>query len=133
MDNLNREQRKYCMSRIKSKNTKAEIAFRKLLWKNDIRGYRLHSHLFGKPDIYFSKRCVAVFIDGCFWHKCPICFVKPKSKNDYWDNKIEKNIDRDIEVTRELRNRGIIVLRFWEHEIKNSINKCITKVKMNID
>lgn len=72
---------------------------------------------------------IAVFIDGCFWHKCPKCFVKPKSKNRYWDKKIRNNVGRDKEINLKLKKRGITVVRFWEHNIKRNIDKCYSKLK----
>lgn len=87
-------------------------------------GYRLKSKIAGKPDIYFSKQKVAVFIDGCFWHKCPIDFIRPKSKNDYWDKKIKNNVKRDKKINLKLKTEKVRVLRFWEHEIANNIEKC---------
>jgi DNA mismatch endonuclease (patch repair protein) len=117
-------QRKYNMSRIKSSDTLIELKFRKFIWKNGLMGYRLKSKIAGKPDIYFSKQKVAVFIDGCFWHKCPIDFIRPKSKNDYWDKKIKNNVKRDKKINLKLKTEKVRVLRFWEHEIANNIEKC---------
>lgn len=124
MDNLNRVQRSYCMSRIKSVDTKPELAFRKYIWEKGLKGYRLHKNIKGKPDIFFAKKKIAVFIDGCFWHKCPICFRKPKSDNEYWNKKIINNKRRDKQISKELEKQNIIVVRFWAHEIKNTINEC---------
>src|SRR4030042_4525594 len=124
MDNLTKEQRCLCMSHIKSRNTKVELNFRKYVWGKGFKGYKINSKIIGKPDLYFSKKKIAVFIDGCFWHKCPICFVKPKTKNKYWDVKINNNILRDKKINMELDNKGISVIRFWEHELKKDINKC---------
>jgi DNA mismatch endonuclease, patch repair protein len=121
MDNLTKEQRRYCMSKIRSRNTKPEIAFRKILWNLGYKGYRKNANLSGKPDLYYPKTDLAVFIDGCFWHKCPKCYIKPKSNHRYWDKKIKNNISRDIEVNRKLYNDGITVIRFWEHEIKKQL------------
>jgi DNA mismatch endonuclease, patch repair protein len=127
MDNLTIEQRRYCMSRIRSSNTKIELTFRRLLWGTGYKGYRAKAKLPGKPDIYFPKRNLVVFIDGCFWHKCPKCFIRPKSKNEYWDNKIDKNVERDIKTNSKLNEGGINTLRFWEHEIKEDLLGCLEK------
>lgn len=115
------------MSQIRSKDTKVEVIFRKRLWSNHYSGYRLKAKLSGKPDLFFSKQKIAVFIDGCFWHKCPHCFVKPKSKIDYWDKKIERNVERDKEITQKLYNDGIEVVRFWEHEVKKNLDDCVKR------
>jgi len=124
MDTHTPNQRKYNMSQIKSSNTQIELKFRKFIWKKGLRGYRIKSKVTGKPDLYFNKRRIAVFIDGCFWHKCPVDFIRPKSKNDYWDTKLENNIKRDKKIDLELKTKKIKVVRFWEHEIENDLEKC---------
>ena len=123
-DVLTREQRSYNMSRIKGKDTKPEILLRKLLFSKGLRGYRVQPKLFGKPDILFPVKRIAIFIDGCFWHKCPKCFVKPQTNKKFWENKIKTNIKRDKEVNRKLAGQGYKVIRFWEHEIRKNINNC---------
>jgi DNA mismatch endonuclease, patch repair protein len=129
MDNLTIEQRSFCMSRIRSSNTKAELAFRKLIWGLGYNGYRLKAKMPGKPDLFFPRRKLAVFIDGCFWHKCSNCFVRPKSRKEYWDKKIDNNVLRDIKTNSKLAESGIDTLRFWEHEIKKEIISCIDRFK----
>ena len=111
-----------------NKDTKPEIEFRKFIWSKGIRGYRLHSKLRGKPDLYLGKLKIAIFIDGCFWHKCPVCFKKPKSNKKYWVSKIRKNVERDLDTDIKLEKEGIRVLRFWEHEIETNIGKCFNKL-----
>lgn len=115
------------MSQIKGKDTKPELTLRKLLYSSGIRGYRIHYNLQGKPDIVFLKKKIVIFIDGCFWHKCPVCFVKPKTRTDFWMKKIGSNVKRDETVTKILKKEGWIVLRFWEHEIKKSPDKVVSK------
>jgi DNA mismatch endonuclease (patch repair protein) len=129
MGKLTPEQRSYCMSRITSKNTLPELRFRTLIWQEGVRGYRLHRKLAGKPDLYFGSKKLAVFIDGCFWHHCPKCFVKPKSNNDYWDAKMARNKKRDRQVNRLLKAESITVMRFWEHDIKKNPEKCLLKLQ----
>ena len=124
VDVLTNDQRKYNMSQIKNKNTQPEIKFRKYLLSKGIRGYRIHLKILGKPDIVFSKYKIAVFIDGCFWHKCPKCFIEPETNKDFWMEKINGNVKRDKETNDILTKRGWKVIRFWEHEINNNINKC---------
>jgi len=118
-DVLTGKQRSYCMSRIRARNTKPEIIVRKILSKSGIRGYRLNYKLFGKPDIVFPKRNIAIFIDGCFWHKCPRCFKKPDTNRNFWMKKINSNVKRDKAVNSKLKKMGWVVLRIWEHETKN--------------
>ncbi len=112
-DNLTKRQRSYCMSRIKSRNTKPE-----LILKKKIRGFVYQPKAFGNPDFINYKNKVVIFIDGCFWHKCPIHFVNPKSNKKYWLPKIERNILRDKEVDFAYKNSGWKVERIWEHKIK---------------
>lgn len=117
-DVLTKKQRSFCMSRIRSKNTKPEIILRKALCEAGIRGYRLSYALLGKPDMVFPVRKVAIFLDGCFWHKCPKCYRPPKSRKSFWIKKIAANVVRDKKVTRQLKKEGWTVLRFWTHELK---------------
>ena len=129
MDTFTKAHRRYVMSRIIRRDTAVELLFRKLAWSSGFRGYRVKSKILGKPDLYFPKQKIAVFIDGCFWHKCPKCFVRPKSRNRYWDPKIEGNVQRDARNNAELRKQKIRVIRFWEHEIKDNSDKCFLKFK----
>lgn len=129
MDTHTPKQRTYNMSQIKSSDTKIELKLRKYIWKNGLRGYRIKSNILGKPDLYFSKQKLAIFIDGCFWHKCSIDFIRPKSKKVYWDNKIEDNLKRDKKVNKELTGAKIRVLRFWEHDLEKDIEKCYIVLK----
>lgn len=119
-DVLTPEQRKKNMSHIHGKNTKPELRLRKMLWSEGIRGYRIHYNLPGKPDIVFTRKKIAVFVDGCFWHKCPVCFKPPATNKKFWNEKLQKNVERDRKVTSELESQGWTVLRFWEHEIRDS-------------
>ena len=119
MDNLTTKQRKLCMSRIRSENTKPEMLFRKAIWSKGLRGYRVHNKkIEGKPDIYFPSKKLAVFIDGCFWHKCPTCALGSKTNKKYWNPKIEKNILRDKEHQSKLLSEGWKVIVIWECEAK---------------
>lgn len=127
MDTLTKRQRSYCMSRIKRDNTTAEKFFRKYLWLKEVRDWRIRSKILGKPDLYFVQKRLAVFIDGCFWHKCPRCFIKPKSNSAYWTPKIRNNVLRDRKNAEILRKNKVTVIRFWEHEIKNNLEKCYNK------
>lgn len=120
MDKISKKQRSYLMSRIRGKDTTIEIAFRKYLWAMGIRGFRIRGKIPGSPDVYFPKLHFAVFIDGCFWHKCPRCFRKPKSNLRYWNTKISDNVARDQRTNLELRRRKIRYVHIWEHEIKRN-------------
>jgi DNA mismatch endonuclease, patch repair protein len=129
-DCYSKEVRSRVMSKIRSKNTIPEVNLRKYLWKNGIRGYRLHNKKIpGKPDIAFIGKKVAVFIDGCFWHGCPHCYIEPKSNTDYWRQKIQSNVNRDRKYQNELESRGWCVVRIWEHEIKKDIHAVFKKIQ----
>lgn len=117
-DVLSDEQRKLNMSRIRGKNTTPEIKFRKILYARGFRGYRIHPDLPGKPDIAFTRYKLAIFIDGCFWHRCPVDFKEPETRKDFWVKKINSNVERDQKVNLELQSMGWTVLRIWEHEIR---------------
>lgn len=115
------------MSAIRSSDTKPELLFRKALWK---LGWRYHvlNNLPGRPDVVFPTERIAVFIDGCFWHGCPEHFQQPETNVGFWEEKIQKNILRDNKVTQQLANEGWMVLRFWEHDIKDRLEFCVDKV-----
>jgi DNA mismatch endonuclease (patch repair protein) len=132
MDILDKTQRSFNMSQIKSKNTQIELKLRKLLWKNGLKNFRIHTKIIGKPDIYFPVKKLAIFIDGCFWHKCPIHFIEPKSNIEFWMTKIKYNQLRDARVNLLLIEKGIKVLRYWEHELKNDIDHIIDEIKFNL-
>jgi len=118
-DVLTKAQRSYCMSRIRGKNTVPELVLRRAISSSGLKGYRLHYKLPGKPDIVFPQRRIAVFIDGCFWHKCPKCFTEPKTNRRFWMRKIASNAKRDRLINIELRRNGWRVLRVWEHDARN--------------
>jgi DNA mismatch endonuclease, patch repair protein len=120
VDVLNVTQRSYNMSRIRGKNTSPEIKIRKMLFSEGIRGYRIHYNLPGKPDIVFIKKKIAIFIDGCFWHKCPVCFKEPETRKEFWIEKIDKNVERDLEINKLLKNMGWKVIRIWEHDVRKN-------------
>ena len=125
-DIVNKEKRSKIMACIRSKNTKPELVL-----KNAISGlyFRHQPKVYGKPDFAHKKNMIAIFVDGCFWHKCPKCFKPPKSNKKYWIKKIEGNIINDRRVTLELEKQGWTVMRFWEHDIINDPNKCVKIVK----
>jgi DNA mismatch endonuclease (patch repair protein) len=109
-------QRSRCMSKIRSKNTKPELALRRALFARGLR-FRTRMPLLGRPDIIFTKAKLVVFVDGCFWHGCPIHGTMPKSNQDYWSAKLARNRARDAETTAALEREGWCVLRHWAHEI----------------
>lgn len=127
MDNLTKAQRKKCMTKITSKNTKPELLVRRVLTEKGIR-YRLHvKKLPGKPDIVISKLESAIFINGCFWHQHKNCkrSVMPKTNKSYWKPKLERNMQKQKEDIKQLKNDGWKVNVLWECELKN--NKLVSK------
>jgi len=132
-DVLTQDQRKYNMSRIRGKNTGPEVKLRKMLFAKGIRGYRIHYNLPGKPDIVFIKKKIVIFVDGCFWHKCPVDFQEPETRKEFWMKKIQSNVDRDKKVNSELKDQGWKIIRIWEHEIRKDPEKCLKKVIRILD
>lgn len=112
-------QRSLCMSRIRARDTRPEIIIRKMLWSLGYR-YRVRYKLPGKPDIVFTKKRLVVFIDGCFWHRCPLHYQPPATNKVFWEDKIGGNVKRDQRVHDQLTQEGWLVMRFWEHEVKDS-------------
>ena len=103
----------------KARDTKPELAVRRLLHAHGYRyrvNYRASRDIRRTADIVFSRRRIAVFIDGCFWHGCPLHGTSPKANSDYWGPKLAKNVERDLDTTARLTAEGWMVLRFWEHE-----------------
>ena len=137
MDRLTPEQRHKNMQAIKNKDSEIELILRKELWKRGLRYRKNVKNVFGHPDIAFIGKKVAVFCDSEFWHGYDWEHRKDdiKSRRDFWIPKIERNMQRDIEVTGVLKSDGWIVLRFWGKEIKKDVCKCAdiieTAVKNN--
>lgn len=133
MDIFSADKRSEIMRKIKSKDTKIEIEFRKLLWQKGIRFRKNVLKMKGKPDIIISKNKIIIFLDSCFWHCCPNHFKMPKSNTLYWNRKIEYNKQRDSKINAYYKEFGWHVLRFWEHELqKNSIYASLLKVEETI-
>ena len=131
----NARTRSYNMSQIKGKNTKPEIMVRKFLFSNGFR-YRLHDKkLPGKPDIVLAKYRTVIFVNGCFWHGHEGCnyFVIPKTKTEWWLDKINKTISRDLEIKNTLKNLGWRIFVIWECELKANIEERLKKLIKEID
>lgn len=119
------------MQKIRSEKTKPEITLRSALRKEKIRFRGYNKKLPGKPDIVLIEKKIVIFVDGEFWHGYEWKKKKEKIKanKDYWIPKIEKTIKRDKKNNLDLKKLGWSVLRFWEHEIKRDMQKCIKKIK----
>lgn len=119
MDVHDKKTRSYNMSRIKGKETKAEVVVRKYLFANGFRYRKNVRQLPGTPDIVLPKYKTCIFINGCFWHGHEGCryFVVPKTNTEFWLNKIEANRQRDIRKINDLHMLGWKVITIWECEL----------------
>lgn len=131
-DVLTREQRRRNMSAVRSRHTTPELRLRRALHANGLR-YRLHAKLPGKPDLVFPRARLAVLVDGCFWHGCPLHATYPKTRAEWWAAKLARNRERDAEVNAQLAALGWNVLRVWEHEVKGGthgdLREILTRVQ----
>lgn len=121
-----KEQISFNMKQVKNKDSKIEVALRKELWNRGLRYQKNVTSIFGKPDLVFKGKKVAVFCDSEFWHGYNWEERKKdfKSHQEFWIPKIERNMERDKEVTAELQRQGWTVLRFWGKEIKKNVCDC---------
>ncbi len=118
------------MKANRGKDTRPELALRGALWNAGIRGYRVHlKGIPGRPDIAFPATRLALFVHGCFWHRCPRCDLPlPKSNTEFWRRKFELNKERDERKRRALEELGWTVQVFWECELKEEPDRCTRKV-----
>lgn len=131
MDRHTAEQRHKNMQAIKSRDSEIEIMLRKELWSRGLRYRKNVKKVFGHPDIAFIGKKVAVFCDSEFWHGYDWEHRQNdiKTRREFWIPKIERNIQRDLEVTKELEANGWIVLRFWGKDIKKQTKICADKIE----
>lgn len=124
----------YNMKQIKSKDSKIEIALRKELWSRGLRYQKNSKKVFGKPDIVFIGKKVAVFCDSEFWHGFDWKNKKKefKTNQDFWIPKIERNIARDNAVNETLKNAGWTVLRYWGKDIKTNLQGCADEIERTV-
>ncbi|QHL87810.1 DNA mismatch endonuclease Vsr [Nibribacter ruber] len=115
----------------KSKNTQPEVTLRKALWQAGLRGYRLHwKHAPGKPDICYPGRQLAIYVHGCFWHRCPHCQpALPKSNTTFWEEKFAKNQARDQRHRAQLKAANWQVLVIWECQLQQDLAGCLFAIK----
>ena len=123
------------MSRVKSQgNRLTELRLIQIFRRNGIIGWRRRSNVYGAPDFVFSTVRLAVFVDGCFWHCCPIHSTRPTTNESFWNFKLARNRVRDRLVVRTLRRRGWRVLRLWQHELTRKREaQCVCKVRRAIE
>lgn len=126
--------RSMTMSAIRGRGNKTtEFRLRLALVRVGLSGWSVTPReVPGKPDFYFSECKVAAFVDGCFWHGCPKCGHIPKTNSSFWAAKIARNSQRDTVTSKQLRALGHYVLRFWEHDIANRLDHCVSKIKSTV-
>lgn len=124
------KKRSWVMSRIRSSNTKIDLAMKKMLSDMGSR-FEMYPKIQGNPDFIIKRKKIAIFCDGDFWHGYKY-EGKKRLSNKFWRNKIEGNMARDRTVSRKLRRKGWSVLRFWEHDIENNPSKCKKRIMRKI-
>lgn len=119
------------MSSIKDRDTKPELLLRQALWHAGVRGYRLHwKKVPGSPDIAFLGKKIAIFVHGCFWHRCNYCQPPmPKSNPKFWKEKFKKNVIRDKKKIELLHDQDWETLVIWECQVKAGLSNCIGRIK----
>jgi DNA mismatch endonuclease, patch repair protein len=128
------EQRRYNMSRIRSSGTTPEIRLGNLLrlmFPDAVIDER-RADLPGKPDFYLPGLHLAVFADGCFFHRCPKHFIMPQNNQEYWASKITRNRQRDHENNRKLKAQGITPVRIWEHNLGRDLANARRQIRRAI-
>ena len=126
MDKHTPEQRRRNMQAVKNKDSQIELLLRQELWSRGLRYRKNVNRIYGKPDIVFIGKKIAVFCDSEFWHGYNWNERKKdfKSHQEFWIPKIERNMERDAEVTARLESEGWTVIRFWGNEIKKDTAQC---------
>jgi len=129
-DQISKERRSWNMSRIRSKDTKPEVILRSALHRKGFRFRKNDSRLPGTPDIVLPKHCTVILVHGCYWHRHEGCkkATTPKTNTEFWTKKFAKNIERDREVRKNLKERGWKVVVVWECEITTK-EKLLDKVQ----
>ncbi len=119
-DIFSKAKRSELMSRVRSRGNKAtELALASFFRRQRINGWRRHLRMFGAPDFVFRERKIAIFVDGCFLHGCPMHRTIPATNRDFWVAKLDRNMKRDRLVNRTLRKAGWKVIRIWQHTMTN--------------
>lgn len=124
---MSKADRTKTMKAIRSQS-KLENRLTKELWRKGFRFRKNEKTLFGKPDISIKKYKIAIFIDSCFWHVCPIHSTEPKSNQEYWKKKLLRNQLRDIEVNNYYIENGWNLKRVWEHDIKQDLDATVKDI-----
>lgn len=128
MDRITQEQRSKVMSSIRAKS-RLEDKVAHELYKRGLRYRRNSRKLVGTPDISIQKYKVVIFIDSCFWHSCPLHGNRPKTNTEYWEKKLDRNIEKAKEVNAYYEAHGWHILRVWEHELKEDFDGTIGRIE----
>lgn len=119
--------------KIKSKNTTIELLLGKAMWAKGLHYRKNCKNIFGKPDFCFRSKKIAIFCDSEFWHGRNFLEGQEfKINKEFWETKIKRNIQRDKEVNKKLKDNGWIVLRFWGNEIKENLDGCISIIDIQL-
>lgn len=133
MDKFSTSERSRIMAHVRSRGNKStEGKLVSFLRRNRLTGWRRNWKLVGNPDFVFPHPRVVIFVDGCFWHGCPRCYRRPKSRRKYWDAKVAGNITRDRRSRARLRRLGWRVVRIWEHELVTSPTNCVRRIQRKL-
>ena len=127
-DIFTKKKRSEVMSKVRHKDSKIEVAFRKKLWAEGFRYSKNSAKYFGKPDIVLPKYKMVIFIDSCFWHGCKKHGSIPATRIKFWTEKIDRNKARDKEVSKHYKRKEWRVIRIWEHDLKRSSSSEVEKV-----
>jgi DNA mismatch endonuclease (patch repair protein) len=121
--------RSAAMSKVRGKgNRTTEMRLRYALVNARISGWCLHPDLPGRPDFFFHRDKIALFVDGCFWHGCPRCGHIPATNRAFWKMKIERNQQRAKKWNRLLRRQGIAAIHIWECHLKRNLQSTIKRI-----
>lgn len=123
------------MARVKAKNTSFELLLRRELWARGLRYRTNDKTVFGKPDIVFKRKKIAVFIDSEFWHGKDLLENKniPKTNSDFWIGKLKRNIERDKEVNDFLSRNGWKIIRIWSKELMKNTSKFVNLIYTEVN
>lgn len=133
VDKIDRHARSRNMSKIVSKNTQPELKVRSILHRLGFR-FRLHQkNLPGRPDVILPKHRAVIFVNGCFWHRHVECreASRPKTNSQYWEDKLNRNVERDIRNHLLLKERGWKVIIFWECELEKNDTDSVIIERLN--
>jgi DNA mismatch endonuclease (patch repair protein) len=113
--------------------SRLEVLFRKALWSKGVRGYRLHPKLPGRPDVAFTRRRVAIFVNGCFWHSCPKGHLPaPKANAEFWRRKLNMNRVRDQAAAEALVEMGWSVVTLWECDLRSDMSGAVETIRLAV-